>query len=126
MAMQWRVYKAGLDPTFGREQAGERPVLIISAEPLNDHYEVVAALPITSRKNNRPARLGEVLLPAGTAGLRLESIVLCYQIRAIDKQRLFFEYGEISDREIQGRIEQELADCLDLEVLRSPKQMDDS
>jgi len=50
-------------------QAGERPVLVVSAEPINRHYAVVMVVPITSRKNARPARLGEVLLPAGIGGL---------------------------------------------------------
>ncbi len=68
MAYQWLVFQADLEPTSGHEQSGRRPVLVVSAEPLNDAYGVVSVVPITSRKNNRLPRLGEVLLPAGTAG----------------------------------------------------------
>lgn len=78
-AYQWTVFHADLDPALGREQAGERPVLVVSAEPLNLFYDVVTVVPITSRKNQRPARLGEVLLPAGAGGLRVDLFALCYQ-----------------------------------------------
>ena len=83
MDYQWLVFQADLDPVAGHEQAGRRPVLVVSAEPLNDVYGVISVIPITSRKNNRLPRLGEVLLPAGTAGLWSDSFALCYQVRAL-------------------------------------------
>ena len=114
MPLQWRVIRAALDPSFGREQAGERPVIVISAEPLNEQYEVVMVLPVTSRKRDRAIRLGEVLIPAGTAGLPHDSIALCYQARAIDKQRLLTSYGEIPEGSLRKDISDTLLDCLDL------------
>jgi mRNA interferase MazF len=36
-------------------------------------------------------------LPAGAANLPNESIVLCYQIRTLDKHRLEREYGALDD-----------------------------
>jgi mRNA interferase MazF len=113
-APQWRVVRAALDPVFGREQAGERPVLIVSAQPLNEAYEVVLVVPITSRKNDRPARLGEVLLRSGTAGLQKDSFALCYQVRAIDKRRLMTSYGEIPEGTVRQEIVATLAQCFDI------------
>ena len=84
---QWSVFVADLEPVIGREQGSRRPVLVVSAEPLNKFYEVVTVVPITSRKNSRAARPGEVLLAPGTGGLRQESFALCYQARALDKSR---------------------------------------
>ncbi len=115
MTHQWTIFHADLDPTVGREQAGERPVLVVSAEPLNDVYDVVMVAPITSRKNNRPARLGEVLLPAGTGGLRVDSLALCYQVRTLDKSRLTRTYGEITDTDVRDQIRDTLALCLDMD-----------
>jgi mRNA interferase MazF len=115
MKYQWLIFQADLDPIIGREQAGERPVLVLSAEPLNEHYDVVMVAPITRRKEGRPARLGEVLLPAGTGGLPLESFALCYQVRALDKSRLGRLYGEVSDPGLQEQIQETLADCFDLD-----------
>lgn len=35
MTYQWHVFLASLDPTKGSEQAGKRPVLVISREQIN-------------------------------------------------------------------------------------------
>ena len=115
MSYQWGIYQANLDPTTGREQAGERPVLVISAEPLNERYAVVMVAPITSRKNNRQARLGEVLLPVGIGVLPRESFALLYQVRTLDKSRLGRRYGEITDTALQVLMLRTIADCFDID-----------
>ena len=97
MTYQWLVFQVDLYPTVGHEQAGARPVLVVSAEPLNELYGVVSVIPRTSRKNNRAARLGEVLLPARAARLPRDSFALCYQVRALDRSRLGRSYGELTD-----------------------------
>ena len=89
-------------------------MLVVSAEPINNAYGVVSVLSITTRKNNRPARLAEVLVPAGCAGLPNESFVLCYQIRALDKARLGRGYGELIDSTLRRQILRTLADCFDM------------
>jgi mRNA interferase MazF len=35
MRYQWHVFLASLDPSQGSEQAGKRPVLVISKEEIN-------------------------------------------------------------------------------------------
>ena len=77
---RWSVWLANLDPVIGSEQGKTRPVLVISETSLNNVLPVVNVLPITSRKANRRIYPNEALLPAGIAGLTVESIVLCYQI----------------------------------------------
>jgi mRNA interferase MazF len=93
----WSVWLANLDPVVGSEQGRTRPVLILSETKLNHILPVVNALPITSRKTNRRIYPNEALIPAGTAGLDLDSIVLCYQIRTLDKQRLIRALGTLSE-----------------------------
>jgi mRNA interferase MazF len=129
MPFQWNIFRASLDPVHGHEQAGERPVLVVSAEPINEHYPVVTVVPITSRKRQRVARLGEVLLPARMGGLPVDSFALCFQIRALDKERLGDPYGEIPDGNYRRQITSMLGACLDIplpEVDQESEVLEDS
>ncbi len=105
MTYQWRVFSASLNPVQGSEQAGKRPVLVLSREQMNQLLPVVNIIPLTSRKStSRIIYPNEVLLPAGTAGLRVDSIALCYQIRTLDKSRLAQELGQVTDTRLQREI----------------------
>ncbi|MBU0569055.1 type II toxin-antitoxin system PemK/MazF family toxin [bacterium] len=104
MGYKWHIFLANLDPVIGSEQGKTRPVLVISEEEINRILPVVNVLPITSRKPNRRIYPNEVLIPAQTGGLKTESIVLCYQVRTLDKRRLIREIGKVEDLELQKRI----------------------
>jgi len=115
MTYQWTVFLASLDPTTGSEQAGRRPVLVISRERLNQVLPVVNVLPLTSRKSlQRTIYPNEVLLVAGTAGLVVDSIVLCYQIRTLDKRRLEQPFGMLDDLSLREAIAEAVRFQLDL------------
>ena len=101
---RWSVWLANLDPVVGSEQGKTRPVLVLSDTRLNQILSVVNVLPITSRKRNRRVYPNEALIPAGAAGLDLESIVLCYQIRTLDKQRLQKQLGLLDDSQRHAEI----------------------
>lgn len=94
---KWEVWLANLEPVIGSEQGKTRPVIIISENYTNTVLSVVNVLPVTSRKNNRIIYPNEALISAGRYGLADESIVLCYQIRTIDKRRLIKLYGSVDD-----------------------------
>jgi mRNA interferase MazF len=111
---RWSVWRANLDPVVGSEQGLTRPVLVVSQTALNDILPVVNVLPITSRKAGRRVYPNEALLPAGTAGLTLESIVLCYQIRTLDKRRLGRMFGTLDDETLRRAIVDALTFQLDL------------
>lgn len=113
---RWHIFLANLDPVIGSEQGRTRPVLVISEEEINQILPVMNVLPITSRKSGRTIYPNEVLLEAGTAGLDKDSIVLCYQIRTLDKRRLMKTIGEIDDPELQERIINSL--CFQLGIIR--------
>jgi len=100
MPYRWHIFLANLDPVVGSEQGRTRPVLVISEEAINQILPVVNVLPITSRKAGRRAYPNEVVVPAGTGGLHAESIVLCYQIRTLDKRRLIKALGKIESVEL--------------------------
>jgi mRNA interferase MazF len=101
---RWEIWLANLEPVRGSEQGKTRPVLVISSAELNQLLPVVNVLPITSRKPNRRIYPNEALIPNGTAGLTSESIVLCYQIRTLDKQRLTKKFGKLIGEDLQIEI----------------------
>lgn len=102
---RWDVWLANLDPVSGSEQGKTRPVLILSISKLNGVLPVVNVLPITSRKAGRKRIYpNEALLPQNTAGLPNESIVQCYQIRTLDKQRLIRRYVALTDKILQDQV----------------------
>ena len=101
---KWSIYRSNLDPVIGSEQGKLRPVLVVSEDQINDLLNTVNVLPITSRKTGRKIYPNESLITANNFGLENESIILCLQIRTIDKQRLSKEYGHISDQRLQSEI----------------------
>ncbi len=101
---RWHIFLANLDPVIGSEQGKTRPVLVISEEEINHILPVVNVLPITSRKLSRKIYPNEVLIPEKTSGLDKESIILCYQIRTLDKKRLIKSMGKIDSLELQESI----------------------
>jgi mRNA interferase MazF len=94
---RWSIYRANLDPVIGSEQGKSRPVLVISDDEINKLLNIINVIPITTRKPNRIVYPNEVLISSNNFGLKNESIILCHQIRTIDKQRLSLFYGEIGD-----------------------------
>ncbi len=102
--MRWGIYLVNLDPTIGSEQVKTRPVLIISSDETNVILPVINMLPLTSLKQGRRIYPNEVLLKKEQSGLDKDSLVLCYQIRTIDKKRLIKKLGEIKNDDIRTEI----------------------
>ncbi|MEX2172755.1 MAG: type II toxin-antitoxin system PemK/MazF family toxin [Pirellulaceae bacterium] len=87
------IWNADLDPTRGREQAGRRPVLVVSTDRFNDgSAELVVILPITSKAKGIPWHVR--LLPAAGTGLRTESFALVEAIRCVSRDRLSKRLGQ--------------------------------
>ncbi len=101
---RWSIWRANLDPIVGSEQGKSRPVVIISEDSINELLNIVNILPVTSRKPNRLIYPNETLVEKDKYGLKNESIILCHQIRTLDKKRLSLLYGDISDIEKQNEI----------------------
>jgi mRNA interferase MazF len=101
---RWQIWLAQLDPVVGSEQGKTRPVIIISDDDVNKVLSIVNVLPLTSRKAGRMIYPNEVLVIGGNFGLQNESIVLCQQIRTLDKKRFFKHDGTINDISLQEQI----------------------
>jgi mRNA interferase MazF len=79
------VYWADLNPVRGHEQAGLRPVVIISKDIFNERSGTVIAMAITSQ----PQRAGFPLtLELSDSNLSKQSWVKISQIRTISTERL--------------------------------------
>lgn len=82
------IYFANLgEGSVGSEQHGTRPVLIIQNNIGNRYSPTVIVACITSKifKNSIPTH---VLLNRNTYNLETDSLILCEQIKTIDKTRL--------------------------------------
>jgi mRNA interferase MazF len=81
-----QVWLADLAPTRGHGQTGQRPVLVVSADPFNQSPAgLVIAVPLTTRNREIPTHI-EVRPPDG--GLREVSFAMCEQLRALAADRL--------------------------------------
>lgn len=89
------IWMANLNPIRGSEQAGIRPVLVLQNDAINRFTTTILAIPLTT--NLRRAALPScVQIAAGEGGLVSPSVVLCHQVRALDKTRLQRLLGVIS------------------------------
>jgi mRNA interferase MazF len=88
---------ADLNPVRGREQAGKRPVLIISQDIFNERSGTVIAVAITSQ----PQRAGFPLtLELKTVQMPKRSWVKISQIRTLAVERIGKKIGRASPEEI--------------------------
>lgn len=110
---QWALMEAHLNPVRGSEQAGHRPVLVISNEEFNQVTSNVTVLPLTWT----PRRLypSEVLLPQEAAGQPAQSLVMAHQIRTISKERLGRVLGHLEDPALREAIREAVREHLDLD-----------
>lgn len=94
------VFKANLQPTEGSEQSGIRPVVVISRDAINKSSPVVVVVPFTDAANKTRIYPSHIRFKAGTAGLTLDSIAVCEQVRAISKTRLQSVLGKLNRSEM--------------------------
>lgn len=93
---------ADLDPTREREQAGRRPVLILSHDVFNERSGTVIAVALTSQE----PRAGFPLTLESTArGLPKKSWIKISQIRTLATERIGRRVGRASEEELARTIE---------------------
>lgn len=107
------IYFADLDPVVGSEQGGVRPVLIIQNDLGNRFSPTVIILPLTGKINKTPLRTHVPLLPP-QGGIRKPSIILCEQVRTLEKSRLTRYLGLLSPEKM-GLVEKALAAAVGVE-----------
>jgi mRNA interferase MazF len=96
------IYWADLDPTQGHEQAGRRPVLILSHTVFNERSGTVIAVALTSQ----PQQAGFPLtLELSSAELPKKSWVKISQIRILSVKRLAGRVGRVTPEEVRLVVE---------------------
>jgi len=88
------VYLVELDPTRGAEIKKTRPAVIVQNDIDNRYSPITVVAPITSKFDTQLYPT-EVLVKPPEGGLRVESVVLLNQLRAIDKSRLGRRLGSL-------------------------------
>ena len=81
------IYFVNLNPVRGREQAGKRPVLILSIDAINQLPLVVTVVVGTKGENISRDYPTNVRVSSAESGLSLETVFLCFQIRSLDAGR---------------------------------------
>jgi mRNA interferase MazF len=107
------VFVARLDPTEASEQAGMRPVVIVSRDAINRASPLVIVVPCTSWFEGRRLYPSQVLIEAPAGGLRTDSIALAEQVRAISKTRLVDRWGTLEPTTLR-QLERALLIAMDL------------
>lgn len=96
------IWWADLNPVRGHEQAGVRPVLIISHDVFNQRSGTVIALAITSRP---PTASFPLTMEMASSSLPKRSWVKISQIRTLSVERLSNRLGSITPEELDQVIE---------------------
>jgi len=93
---------ADLDPVRGREQAGRRPVVVLSHDVFNERSGTVIAMAVTSQ----PQKAGFPLsLGLTSVALPKQSWVKISQVRTLSVRRLGKKAGRVDPEELELLIE---------------------
>jgi mRNA interferase MazF len=88
---------ADLNPVRGHEQAGERPVLVLSHDVFNERSGTVIAVALTSQE---PRAGFPLTLELSASKLPKRSWVKVSQIRTLSTERIGRRLGRASDEEL--------------------------
>jgi mRNA interferase MazF len=91
------IYWADLDPTQGHEQAGRRPVLILSEDVFNSRSGTVIAVALTSKEPQAGFPLSTEIIGSG---MPKQSWAKMSQIRTLSTSRLSAKIGSATPEEI--------------------------
>lgn len=89
------IYLVDFD-SFGCEQSGLRPALIVQNDVGNFHSPTTIVCPLTSKTKSLSKTHLE--LSPNDCGIVKNSFVLCEQIRVVDKMRIKKKVGELTNR----------------------------
>ena len=100
------VFFVDLDPVRGREQAGRRPVVVLSINEINQRPLVVTVVVGTKGENVPRNYPTNVRVPIEESGLPMETVFLGFHVRSLDTQRFStVRAGHLSDAAMQ-RVEE--------------------
>ena len=99
------IWFGNLDPVRGHEQAGARPLLVVSVDPFNHSASgLVVVVPLTTKR--KPVQTQVSILPP-EGGTDQPGYIKCEDIRSITKDRLREYWGTVTDetmRQVEHRL----------------------
>jgi mRNA interferase MazF len=108
------IYFVDLNPAQGREQAGRRPVLVLSIDDINRLPLVVTVIVGTKGENIPRDYPTNARLSVAETGLPMETVFLGFQVRSLDGGRFpDAPAGRITGAALQ-RVEKTVRYCLGL------------
>ena len=93
------IYYADLEPVFGHEQGGTRPVLILQNDVGNYYSPTLIVTAITRRTFKKPSQPTHVVLD-DAEGLA-PSLFMLEVIRTIDKRRVRGYVGKLTEEQME-------------------------
>ena len=113
------LYYANLNPYFGSEQGGTRPVLVLQNNMGNFFCPTLIVAPLTSKWIKiKELRVHYTLESVQELGQK--SVVLLEQIKTIDKRRILSYIGKVSREEMRA-VDEALQVSLDIHI---PEEME--
>lgn len=100
------IVQVDLGESFGSEQGGKRPAVIVQNNIGNKYSPTVLIVPMTSeiKKVNMPTH--NIVYKSKSNGLDTNSMLLGEQTTAIDKKRILYKRGSlVTDREKESVME---------------------
>jgi mRNA interferase MazF len=108
------IYFVNLNPAQGREQAGQRPVLVLSIDAINRLPLVVTVVVGTKGENVTRDYPTNVRLSPVESGLPMETVFLGFQVRSLDPNRFSSRPAGRVTGTVLRRIEEAVRYCLGL------------
>lgn len=99
------VLLVSLPPSDQREQSGRRPAVAVQTDQAGEPMLMVA--PVTSNLSALRFAFSVRIEPSTENGLTMPSVVMVFQMRAIDKERIVRRIGRLSQADM-ARIDAEI------------------
>jgi mRNA interferase MazF len=97
----------------GHEQVGKRPALIVHDDATSRTLSVIMIIPFTGKLSAQRFPHTILVQPSSTNGLSCQSVLLVFQLRAIDRQRIQGTIGHL-DPQIMQSVDEEMKRLLGL------------
>jgi len=110
------VYWADLVPRSGSEQAGRRPVILVSHDGFNQTpgWRSIIVVPISSSSSQRMRGPTVIELSGGVAGLPKTSFAVCHQVTTLDRAKMTRRVGALPPESLR-EVEEGLKAAMDLD-----------
>ncbi|MCF7830581.1 type II toxin-antitoxin system PemK/MazF family toxin [Candidatus Gracilibacteria bacterium] len=93
------IYLVNLNPIKGSEQAGVRPVVIVSGNTMNEKLEICIVCPISSKEKKYASCVP--IKKSKSNGLSSNSEIISFQVRTVSKERFGKKLGKITEEQLE-------------------------